>query len=209
MQSPPDLSFDFELRDGTPIRVRPLRSDDKERLRKGLERLSPDSRYSRFAGSKKGLSAKELRYLTELDWSKHQAWIAVDPNQEDEPALGVARCVRLEPSSVAEAAVAVVDPLHGKGLGTILLGVLTRSALEAEIDTFRAYVQGDNAPMLEIFHQLGAVTSFAEAGVVAVDLPLWRHSEHMPNTPAGRVLKRVAQELAPAVLNPLRRAPSS
>lgn len=204
-QSPPDTSFDFELRDGTPVRVRPVRSDDKERLREVMERLSPDSRYSRFAGAKKGLSKSELRYLTELDWSKHQAWIAVDPNQDGEPALGVARCVRLESSSVAEAAVAVVDPLHGRGLGTILLGVLTRSALDADIDTFRAYVQVDNAPMLEIFHQLGAITSFAEAGVVAVDLPLWRHSEHMPNTPAGRVLKHVAQELPPSVLNPLHR----
>ncbi len=29
MQAPPELSVDLELRDGTPIRVRPIQSDDK------------------------------------------------------------------------------------------------------------------------------------------------------------------------------------
>ena len=125
MQPPPDTSFDFKLRDGTRIRVRPVQPGDKERLEEGLKDLSAESRYLRFMGGKKRLAQKELRYLTELDWNKHQAWIAVDPKQRGEPTLGVARCVPLEDEpKVAEAAVAVVDSVHGKGLGTFLLSVL-------------------------------------------------------------------------------------
>jgi GNAT superfamily N-acetyltransferase len=157
-------------------------------------------------GGKGRLSEEELRYLTELDWSKHQAWIAVDPNREGEPVVGVARCVRLEDRPhVAEPAVAVIDAFQGKGLGTLLLSVLVESALQAGIDTFRGIVLGSNADMLEIFRQLGAQTSRGEADMVVVDLPLPRDVARIPDSPAGRVLKGVAQDLVPGLLHPLRR----
>jgi GNAT superfamily N-acetyltransferase len=206
VQPPPDASFSFELRDGTRVRVRPVRPDDKERIQEELEGLSAESRYRRFMGGKGRLSEEELRYLTELDWSKHQAWIAVDPNREGEPVVGVARCVRLEDRPhVAEPAVAVIDAFQGKGLGTLLLSVLVESALQAGIDTFRGIVLGSNADMLEIFRQLGAQTSRGEADMVVVDLPLPRDVARIPDSPAGRVLKGVAQDLVPGLLHPLRR----
>jgi GNAT superfamily N-acetyltransferase len=157
-------------------------------------------------GGKDRLSEEELRYLTELDWNKHQAWIAVDPSREGEPAVGVARCVRLEDQPrVAEPAVAVIDAFQGKGLGTLLLSVLVESALQAGIDTFRGFVLGSNADMLEIFRQLGAHTTRGEADMVVVDLPLPKDTESIPDSPAGRVLKGVAQEVVPGLLHPLRR----
>ena len=206
MQSPPDTSFDFELRDGTPIQLRPVRPEDKERLQESLKHLSSESRYLRFMGNKKRLSQKELRYFTELDWNKHQAWLAVDPKQGGEPALGVARCLRLEDEpKVAEVAVAVVDSVHGKGLGTLLLSVLVESAIDSGIRTFRAHVLGTNAPMLEIFHQLGAHASHGEAGAVVLDIPLPADAESIQDSPAGRVLKSVAQKVLPDLLHPPRR----
>lgn len=206
MQPPPDTSFDFRLRDDTMIRVRPVQPEDKERLQEGLRHLSSESRYLRFMGGKKSLSQQELRYFTELDWNKHQAWIAVDPEQRGEPALGVARCVRFEDEpTVAEFAVAVVDSVHGKGLGTLLLSVLVEFAIEAGIRTFRAYVLSTNVSMLEIFQQLGAQASRGEAGTVVLDLPLPRDVESLPDSPAGRVLKSIAQQLVPDLLHPLHR----
>ena len=100
MQAPPEPSVDLELRDGTLIRVRPVQSDDKERLRAVLDELSPESRYLRFISPRNKLTQRELRYLTEVDWRTHQAWAAVDPNQPGEPGVGGARCVRLEEDNV-------------------------------------------------------------------------------------------------------------
>jgi GNAT superfamily N-acetyltransferase len=183
-----------------------VRPDDKERLQEELEGLSAESRYRRFMGGKDRLSDEELRYLTELEWSKHQAWIAVDPSCEGEPAVGVARCVRFEDEpNVAEPAVAVIDAFQGRGLGTLLLSVLVESALEAGIDTFRGVVLGSNADMLEIFRQLGAHTSRDQADMVVVDLPLPGDLESIPDSPAGRVLRGVAKELLPGLLHPLHR----
>jgi GNAT superfamily N-acetyltransferase len=114
--------------------------------------------------------------------------------------------VRLEDRPhVAEPAVAVIDAFQGKGLGTLLLSVLVESALQAGIDTFRGIVLGSNADMLEIFRQLGAQTSRGEADMVVVDLPLPRDVARIPDSPAGRVLKGVAQDLVPGLLHPLRR----
>ena len=62
-----------------------------------------------------------------------------------------------------------------------------------------------NVPMLEIFQQLGAQTSRGEAGTVVLDLPLPRDPESVPDSPAGRVLKSVAQKLVPDLLHPLHR----
>jgi hypothetical protein len=40
VHSPPDTSFDFELRDRTPIQARPVQPKDKARLQEGLKHLS-------------------------------------------------------------------------------------------------------------------------------------------------------------------------
>ena len=82
---------EFELRDGTPVRVRPIRPEDRERLQVGLHQLSAASRYHRFHATVSELSPEHLGYLTEVDQVNHLAWIALDPALPGEPAVGVAR----------------------------------------------------------------------------------------------------------------------
>lgn len=200
----PDVSFEFTLRDGRSIRIRPIRPDDKERLQAAFDELSPESRFRRFMGAKAALTEKELRYLTEIDYETHVAWAAVDPSDPARPILGVARCVRLESGpNVAEAAVAVVDAWHGLGVGTLLLGVLAECAHDHGVDTFRAYVLPNNRAMLEIFEQLGGRRGGSVAGEVTIDVPLPRDFDALPNTPAGRVFKEVAKRTHPVLIHPL------
>src|SRR6202795_4912330 len=49
------------LRDGTPVRLRAIRPDDKERLRIAFERLSPRSVYRRFFHTVTALTPEMLR----------------------------------------------------------------------------------------------------------------------------------------------------
>lgn len=51
-----DYAERVTLRDGTEVVVRPIRADDKELLRRGFLRLSPESRYRRFFAAKHDLS---------------------------------------------------------------------------------------------------------------------------------------------------------
>jgi len=184
---------EFALRDGTRIVVRPILAEDKERLREGFARLSEQSRYRRFLTALEDLSDQQVRYLTEIDYADHMAWVAVDPTRPAHPGLGVARYVRLpEEPTVAEAAVTVLDEDQGMGIGTVLLRMLAGSARQHGIRSFRGYVLAENAPMMDLLQGLGA--SVAQEGpLLRVDVPIPAAADELPDTPTGRVFKSVAR----------------
>lgn len=194
---------EFRLRDGTNVRVRPIQPEDRDRLRVGLHQLSAASRYHRFLAAVSELSEEQLRALTEIDHVNHIAWIALDPVRPGEPAVAVARCIRLpEDPSMAEVAVTVLDAYQRRGLGTLLLGILSRSAAAQGIRTFRAYVDVENDAMLRIFRDLGAKVGRADGGVCQLDIPVPADPETLPDTHTGRVFKAVAARRGGVVGSP-------
>ena len=189
-----DLAGTYTLPDGGEVQLRPIRPEDKERLQAGLRRLSPRSRYRRFLSEPETLSPKELRYLTEVDQVDHLAWVAFDPRQPDEPGLGVARCVRLaDEPQVAEVAVTVVDEHQGRGLGTLLLGVLGAAAAAQGIRAFRGFVLASNHDMLEILTQLGAQVGEREGAASWFEVPVRRDLDQLPDSPLARAFRALAE----------------
>jgi GNAT superfamily N-acetyltransferase len=160
------------LRDGTPVVLRLVRPEDKDLLARGFARLSPTSRYLRFFSPKASLTDDELRYLTEVDQIHHVALGASTLDGQD--GLGVARLIEQpgEPG-VAEAAIAVIDDMHGKGLGSLLYERLVEAARERGITRFRCEVLGSNTAMQDFLHATpGAHTTRVDSGVVTIELPL-------------------------------------
>jgi GNAT superfamily N-acetyltransferase len=146
------------LLDGSAAILRLVRPSDKDALRRGVERLSPRSRYLRFFNSKRKLSERELAYLTQTDNVSHLAIGAVTEGPDGvEEGLGIARFVRSasEPDQ-AEAAVAVIDDWQGKGLGTVLLLRLIAAARERGILYFTAQVQRTNLAMRSLLDAVPA-----------------------------------------------------
>ncbi len=185
--------FEAHLDDGTRVLFRPIRPTDKERLRAGFERLSPESRYLRFFRQIDHLSDEQLRYLTEVDFENHFAWIGVLPDDPGEPGVGVGRWIRMpgEPE-VAEGAVTVVDDYHNRGLGKTLLWLMARSAIQHGVRSFRAWTLGENHPMLELLKAMGARPGRWEGGVLELVVPLPDKAEDLDQTPAPLVLKAAA-----------------
>ncbi|MDP8955921.1 MAG: GNAT family N-acetyltransferase [Actinomycetota bacterium] len=189
-----------ELRDGTPVLVRPVRPDDRGVIRNGFARLSPESRYFRFMTPMSSLSEGHLDYLTKLDFVDHVAWLAIRPDHPDE-GLGVARYVRTkEDPTIAEAAVTVIDDYQGRGLGTLLLALLATVARAAGVRTFRAFVVQHNARMRNLLEQLGARTALDSPGLLRMDVDL--DPEDLPDSPPARVLRAAAQRLLGPVAGP-------
>lgn len=160
------------LRDGSRVDVRPARPDDRELLREGFERLSPESRYRRFLVPVTTISERWLTYLTDVDHHDHEALAALDPVTGR--GVGVARYVRSERRpDVAEAAVVVADDWQGRGLGTLLLEVLAARAREEGITRFTALLLAQNDTMLVLLKHLGPVRVVdREVGTIEVEAEL-------------------------------------
>jgi GNAT superfamily N-acetyltransferase len=171
----PDYREDTTLADGTAVRLRLIRADDKERLRAGFAKLSPASRYRRFFAAKHALSEAELRYLTELDGVTHLAIGAARLDDGDEgDGLGVARFIRIaDQPAIAEAAIAVLDEVQGKGLGTLLFLRLVAAAAERGVERFRCEVLGDNAAAVEMLTKIAPQhTIEVKDGVARIEFAL-------------------------------------
>jgi RimJ/RimL family protein N-acetyltransferase len=197
MTGPPTETLETTLRNGVRVLIRPVTPEDKPVLREGFTRLSEESRYRRFMRPVKELSEADLDYLTRIDYTTHVAWIAVDADAPAHPGLGVARYIQV-PShpETAEVAITVVDSHQGLGLGTILLGVITRSAVQHGIQAFVAHVLVQNAPMIKLFTELGASVALDDPGVLAVRMPLPQRAEDLPHSLAGKVFRQVARGFA-------------
>ena len=192
--------FRTTLLDGTAVLVRPVRPEDRQIIKDGFARLSPESRYLRFMSPVSSLSEAQLDYLTKLDFVDHVAWLAVRADRPEE-ALGVARFVRTkDDAAVAEAAVAVADEYQGKGLGTLLLALLATVARAAGVTTFRAYVLQHNARMRSLLDQLGARTTLDSPGILRMDVHL--DPNGLPDSPPARVLRVAAQRVLGPVTGP-------
>lgn len=185
---------DFETYVGQRrLLFRPIRPEDKERIRAGLEHLSPESRYRRFFRHIDHFSEKELAYLTEVDFKDHVAWMVLLADEPGQPGVAVARWIRVaDDPEVAEAAVTVIDAYQGNGIGKTLLWLLARSAARRGVLAFRAWVQGDNRVVLGILSETGAEPGRWEDGVMEIDVPIPADLGDMHTSAAPLVLRAVA-----------------
>ncbi len=188
---------------GGRVVLRPIRSDDAEQLRNGFERLSERSRFLRFFTPLHHLPEGWDRRLTDLDHRTHRAWVAYDPDAEGAPApglgVGVARLIEIaEDPTSAEAAVAVTDDYHGRGIGRLLLRVIAGTAAAAGYETLVTEVLRENTSMLALVRELGEpVTVDADGASVRIAVGLENRSDEDIAEGALYDLLRLAARLNP------------
>ena len=161
------------LADGTRVIVRPIEPGDGDKLRAAFDRMSPQSRYRRFFTAMPRLSESMLHHLLDVDGVDRVAWAALDADAEGEPGIGVARYFRLEDQpDAAEMAVAVVDDYQHRGVGSLLLHHLNRTARDHGITRFVGSVLADNRPMLELVERTGGRYVLDEPGVLRLEIDI-------------------------------------
>jgi GNAT superfamily N-acetyltransferase len=181
------------LTDGTDVVLRLVRPADRDLLRAGFDRLSPESRYLRFFAAKQELTEAELARLTDLDGVDHLAIGAVRERPDGGwEGLGVARFVR-DPSApdMAEAAVTVMDAVQGRGLGRLLLARLAEAARERGITRFAGEFLATNAQVRQLIEEACPDARLHAAGdLIRVEVPLL--DAEAPRDPAQRLLRQAA-----------------
>jgi len=199
MRFTPAWSAVHRLADGTRVRLRLLRREDREMLLAGFARLSEESRYRRFFTAMPELPEKVLARLLDTDgWNHLAIGAATETHPTTAEGLGLARFVRLEETpDVAEAAVAVVDHMQRRGLGKLLLSTLAAAARERGITRFRAEVLRTNDAILSLLRDIDENARPTIDGTVAVyeiDLPE-APDEYAPSGPLFRLLRLAATGL--------------
>jgi GNAT superfamily N-acetyltransferase len=133
-----------------------------------------------------------LRYLTEIDYVDHFAWVGLDVGKDQ--GIGVARYVRMrDDPTAAEAAVVVVDGYQHLGAGTILLQLLGTSALANGITHFVGEALAENQPIRELLENLGARVYDAGSGEVGFEIDLPSSAENVEDTAVYRTLRAAAE----------------
>jgi GNAT superfamily N-acetyltransferase len=159
----------LRLRDGSRIRIRQIRPDDRAELGDAFARMSAESRFRRFLSPIDELSERDLDYFTQVDHRDHEALVAEDA--ETGAGVAVARYVRIG-DECAEPAVAVADEWQGRGVGTALLDALAERAYECGIRRFQATVLATNAQALGLLHGLGETTYRRAGHELVVEVPV-------------------------------------
>ena len=155
------------LRDGDSVHIRAIRPDDKQALVDLFSRLSPETIYHRFLGAKKRLTRNELVYLTELDFHRRAALVAVLAREGVERIVGVGRYASAgdSPADRAEVAITVEDAEQRRGIGALLLRHLRLVANAEGIRLFDVYLVSDNRAPIALFEGSGHIVHrSAEAG---------------------------------------------
>ncbi|HVO90642.1 MAG TPA: GNAT family N-acetyltransferase [Casimicrobiaceae bacterium] len=165
---------DAGLRDGTPVCVRAIRPDDRERLRIAFDHLSARTVYQRFFHPVTALTSNELRHATEIDFRNHVSLALTIGRESGERLIGLARFVRVARGAhCAEIAVTVVDEYQGRGAGTLLLQHIVCLARAGGVRELIANVLENNAAMMGAIRNLELPSRYAiEDGVrrVMIDL---------------------------------------
>ncbi|MBN8463970.1 MAG: N-acetyltransferase, partial [Dechloromonas sp.] len=74
---PTELVRTRYLFDGSEVLIRPIRPADAPMEQDFVQHLSADSRYRRFMSTMLELPPGKLKYLTEIDYVRHLALVAI------------------------------------------------------------------------------------------------------------------------------------
>lgn len=156
---PDHWEADVVLRDGGTARIRPITTDDAERLVSFYEQVSDESKYYRFFAPYPRLSAKDVHRFTHHDYVD-RVGLAVTVGGE---FIATVRYDRIDasgrpasaPADEAEVAFLVQDAHQGRGVASTLLEHIAAVARERGIRRFAAEVLPANNKMIKVFRDAG------------------------------------------------------
>ena len=151
---PQALEATEHLADGRAVRIRPVRPEDAPAFVDAFARLSQQSVRMRFFAPLKELSPAWLARLTQIDYDREMALVAVLPPEQG-GLVGVVRLAADPDNERAEYAVIVRDDVVRRGLGEALMRRLIAYARGRGIGQLEGRVLAENHAMLALARKLG------------------------------------------------------
>ncbi|EXU63018.1 acyl-CoA synthetase [Streptomyces sp. PRh5] len=174
---PTHWEADVVLRDGGTAQIRPITTDDAQRLVSFYERVSDESKYYRFFAPYPRLSDRDVHRFTHHDYVDRVGLAAIVGDE----FIATVRYDRIDgrgmpaaaPADEAEVAFLVQDAHQGRGVASALLEHIAAVARERGIRRFAAEVLPANNKMIKVFTDAGYTQKRSfEDGVVRLEFDL-------------------------------------
>lgn len=167
---PKQLEKQVRSRQNDALLLRPIRPEDEPALQEFVRRLTPEDIRLRFFSHLRELDHKMAAGLTQIDYERQMALLAVHHGASPPEIWGVVRINADAEGAQAEYAIAVRSDLKGKGLGRLLMEEILDYAERRGIGEIWGEVLAENKAMLGLIRKLGfsVAPDFDEPGVMRV-----------------------------------------
>lgn len=191
--------FELELRDGTPVILRPLIAEDRPLVAEAYRRLSAEARYQRFwTPTGELIGDAMLDRLIDQNPERHVTWVVLDAAREFPGVGGASWWRHAGDPEEAEISAMVLDADQRRGIGTLLLAVMWLTAYRAGLERLVAYTLMDNRRAADWMRDCGGSGEWDGYKLVfRWDL---KHLNALPETPAAADLASWLAVLAPRIL---------
>ena len=169
---PKEWERTITLSDGAPAFVRPVRPEDDALFRAFFARVTDDDLRLRFFQSVKHFSHEFIARLTQLDYARSIALVAIDPRSGD--MLGAVRLHADADYDRGEYGILIRSDLKGHGIGWRLMAIMIEYAKWLGLNIVEGQVLRENSTMLAMCQSLGFKTRLDpdDSTVMVVTLPV-------------------------------------
>ncbi|HXQ53002.1 MAG TPA: bifunctional acetate--CoA ligase family protein/GNAT family N-acetyltransferase [Stellaceae bacterium] len=153
MPYPKALESGVTLRDGTVLRLRPIRPEDETLLHDIAGHMDAKDLRLRFFAPMKGLTHLLAARLSQIDYDREMALVALTENGDT--AVGVVRFAADPDNQRAEFAIGLRSDWQGRGLGWTMMGRIIEVAQARGIGELFGDVLRENERMVRLCRDLG------------------------------------------------------
>ncbi|HXO97018.1 MAG TPA: GNAT family N-acetyltransferase, partial [Chthoniobacterales bacterium] len=162
---PQQYSSKWQLRDGSPVTIRPIRPEDEPLMVKFHGTLSEETVHFRYFGFSKlelRVAHERLTRICFNDYDREIALVAVRqaPDTKEDEIIGVGRLIKLHGINEAEFAIVISDRFQRQGLGTQLLQLLVNIGRQEGTERIFGQILSENYGMQRVSKKVGFTVSF-------------------------------------------------
>ena len=170
---PTELVKECRAKDGELITVRPILPEDEPHHAEFIKKVSKEDLYKRFFSDVGEFNHEALANLTQIDYDREMAFVAVIKDGTKEEIIGVSRALINPENTDAEFAILIRTDVKGKGLGKILMSRIIDYCKAKGTKQMSGMTMPTNRGMLTLAQRLGfEVDVHFEDGTADMLLPL-------------------------------------
>lgn len=143
------------IENGERCLFRPILPEDEPQLQQFISRVTKEDLYYRYFSEINEFTHEDLANMTQIDYDREMAFVAVRRIDQTEEILGVTRAISDPDNIDAEFAVLVRSDLKGLGLGRRLMEKLITYTRDHGLQRLNGITMPNNRGMVALARKLG------------------------------------------------------